>query len=280
LSHKRIVHKVLLTVALTLFILSIVQPWLWEKEQGHLHIDPSIFIFKRLWSYQVVMEVFLGSRLAESFTLRFQEYWFFNEFEYPRNTFQGWFLIFIFQIMAAITGTISLVREKIRGKPLLLVCTLMCSFLSLILCIFQLLRQAGPRGVDYSSINFDVGFSLALISLMFWTTPLWIFKLAERKILSLILLLVATAIPTVLFIKGIVSIFEFYIEMGGADFWLSWNQQLIGARARGIGRAIHLPFFVLALMCIPLFFISLLFLYRELQIRKGKRASVQSHDLK
>ena len=268
------IYKALLVVSLVLFVASIFLPWLSENGRSPLAVYPPIRIVSQFWSYQAVINVLYSSRLVDSFVLRFKEYWFSREFGYL-NVFQGWILVFLFQILAVATGAISVVKEKVKGKPLALICTITCSTLSLILCYFQLLRQSAPgRGINYLSVNFDIGFCIALISVILWIVPLWIDKLLRRKIVSLILLLVATGIPTVLFVIGLAAILSFYIRMGGGDLWFDWNRQLIGVTSRGAGTAIYILNFVLGLICIPLFFASTLFLYKEWQNRKKQKVTV------
>jgi hypothetical protein len=266
LSLEKAIYKNLLVFSLALFVVSIFRPWL--LEHGWSPFIPSMRKVSQFWSYQVVISRFHGASLKNSLVLMFQEFWFFREFGYP-EVFQGWILVFLFQILAVTAGAISTVKEKVKGKPLPLICTIACVTLSLLLCYFQFLKQSTLRGgYAYTSIYFDMGFFLALISGILWTVPLWIYKMMQRKIVSLVLLLIATAIPTVLFITWLVILVRFYIRMNSGDFLFDWNRQLIGVTSQGVTTALYIPIFLLGLICIPLFFTSILFLYKEWQIRR------------
>jgi ABC-type phosphate transport system permease subunit len=94
----------------------------------------------------------------------------------------------------------------------------------------------------------------------------------KRKTVFLILLLVVTAIPTVLFILNLVYILGSYIQTGGGYFRVDWHDQIIWLESRIGGVGMYIGLFVLALICIPLFFASILLLYKEWQTKKKKKA--------
>lgn len=276
MNLKKTIFKVLLVISLALSVISILLPWLWEKGRSPLAIYPPITSSSRFWSYQAVVNVFSGTHLTNSFVLRFQEYWIPSTLHaYPLNIYLGWFFVFVFQIIGIVAGATSTVKETVKGKPLPLILTITCSILSLILCCFQLFKQSAPgRGLVGLSVNFDIGFFIALISTVLWTVPLWIDKLMKRKTMSLILLLIASAIPTVLFIIGLVAILRFHIQMGGGNLWFDWNRQLIGVTSRGAGTAMYIPNFILGLISIPIFSASILYLYREWQSRNMQKRAL------
>lgn len=263
-------YRLLMVVSLSLYIISVFQPWLIERGTSPLAIHPPFGSVSRFWSFQVVIDLLQGNKLLNSIVLKFQEYWFASpRYVFPSGLFHTWLGVFVFQILGVITGATSIIKEKVKGKPLPLICTITCSTLSLILCYFQLLNQSAPgRGFSSLSINFEIGFSLALISVILWTVPLWIDKLLKRKTMSLILLLIATVIPTVLFMVFLFNIVRFYIKMGSGSLWINWNVPAIGITSRGAGTGIDIRFFVLGLICIPLFFDSIRLLYKEWRDRK------------
>lgn len=270
MNPKKRTYKALMVVSLALFVTSIFLPWVAEHRRSTLGGR----INSQFWSYQTIINVFYDTRRGYPLILRFQEYWFpSTEYAYPPNIYHGWFFVFVFQIIGIVTGAIGIFKENVKGKPLPLILTSTCLISSLILCGFQLLKQSAAGRSYIGSISapyFDIGFSLAIISTMLWTVPLWIDKLLKRKILSLILLLIATAIPTVLFIIVLAAILLWYIQMGGGDFWFDWNRQLIGVTSQGAGIAMYIPNFILGLICIPLFFASILLLYKELRNRRAR----------
>lgn len=233
-----------MVVSLSLFAISVSQPWLIERGRSPLAIFPPLYSVSRFWSFQVVIDLLQGNKLLNSIVLRFQEYWFASpRYVFPSGLFHTWLFVFVFQMLAVVTGATSIVKEKVKGKLLPLICTVIFATLSLILCYFQLLRQSAPgRGFSSLSISFDIGFFLALISAILWTVPLWIDKLMKRKIVSLILLLITTAIPTVLFMVFLGNFLIFYTEMRGAKLWVDWNVNVIGLESRGRATGVDIWF--------------------------------------
>jgi hypothetical protein len=86
------------------------------------------------------------------------------------------------------------------------------------------------------------------------------------------MLLVVTAVPAVLFIIFLLNIIWFYIKMGGGSFLVDWHNYIIGVESQGAGTGINIWFFVLGLICTPLFITSILLLYKERQSRKKRKA--------
>jgi hypothetical protein len=85
----------------------------------------------------------------------------------------------------------------------------------------------------------------------------------KRKTVFLILLLVATAIPTVLSIIGLGILLSFYIRMGGnVQVW--WHGNVIELAAHGEHLIMeNVVLFIFLGLCVPFFFASVLLLYRE-----------------
>jgi len=201
--------------------------------------------------------------------IQFQEYWFVSE---SSDIYHGWFLVFVFQILGIITGAISIVKERVKNKPLPITLTMVCLILPLVLLFFQsqLLIHS-----FLSYVHTAIGFSLALVSVILWTFPLWNDRVKQevgkRRIMFLIVLLIESAIPAILFIVGLIAILEFYIKMGGGYLLVDWKgfgNPIIGVESRGAGRGIDILFLPLGLTCIPLFFDSIRLLYKEWKNRK------------
>lgn len=96
----------------------------------------------------------------------------------------------------------------------------------------------------------------------------------KGKTVFLILLLVVTAIPTVIFILNLILFLSYYLQ-GATFLWVNWNAPLdeevmILYYDGGVG--MYMWVFVLGLICIPLFFASVLLLYKEWQNRKRLKA--------
>ncbi len=170
-------------ISLSLYVISVFLPWFIEHSQSPLAIFPPFRTVSRFWSFQVVMDNFQGNKLLNSLVLRFQEYWFVSPlYASPERVFQGWLFVFVFQILGVIAGATSVVKEKVRGKPLPLICAITCSILTLVVCFFQLVRQSAPgRGHAWTSISFDIGFFLALISVILWLVSPLIDKLMKQS---------------------------------------------------------------------------------------------------
>jgi len=66
--------------------------------------------------------------------------------------------------------------------------------------------------------------------------------------------------------------------MGGGEFWIDWVVPAIGVTAQGAASGMDIRFFVLGLICAPLFFASILLLYKEWKSRK-KQKSKENYDL-
>lgn len=252
--------------SLSLYVISVFLPWLIEVS----FISYRVRNVSTFWSFQVVM----NNKRVNPIVLRFQEYWFISSlYTSPEGVFQGWLFIFAFQILGIIAGAINIVKEKVKGKPLPMICTITCSILSLVLCCFQLLRQLAPgRGYLWLSASFDIGFRLAVISVVLWLASLLICRLRYRGIKRRIMFLIATAIPTVLFMVFLGNFLIFYIKMRGAKLWVDWNVNVIGLESRGAGTGVDIWFFALALICTPLFVASILLLYKEWQTKKKQKA--------
>jgi len=226
-----------------------------------------------------VTQVFLGGELLNSNILHFQDFWFLSEFS---HLYYGWFLVFVLQILGIITGAISIVKERVKNKPLPITLTMLCLIFSLVLLFFQ--SQLPRQYPFHSYVHTAIGFSTALVSVILWTFPLWNDRLkhevGKRRIMFLILLFIESAIPTILFIGWLVTILEFYIKMGGGSFFVDWKRfgnPVIGVTSRGAGRGIDMLFLPLGLTCIPLFFDSTRLLYKEWKNRKKQEATKHLH---
>lgn len=168
--------RLLMAVSLSLYTISVLLPWV--IEYGNLleinHVN-------RSWSFQTVTEVFRGNRPMDLLVWRFLEYWFFPPFStyLYLDISRDWFLVFGFQMIVVVTGAVGLVKEKVNGKPLPLVYSTICSILTLILGYFQWVRQLELRRQIVnvfvaSSVSFDMGYYLALISVILWLVSGWL----------------------------------------------------------------------------------------------------------
>lgn len=275
LSPRKLMYKFVMVISLSLFVISISQPWL-ILYTGSPRWSSSI---SRFWSFQVVTHVFRGGELLNSNILHFQDFWFLSEFS---HLYYGWFLVFVLQILGIITGAISIVKERVKNKPLPITLTMVCLILSLVLLFFQsqLLKQY-PIG---SLVERAVGFPFALVSVILWTFPLWNdrvkHEVGKRRTMFLILSFIESAIPAILSIVGLVAILEFYIKMGGGSLivdWKGFRWPIVGVESRGAGRGIAIHFVILGLTCIPLFFDSTRLLYKEWKNKKKQKATKHPH---
>lgn len=183
LSYARTIHKFLLIVSVSLFVISVFLPWLIERSQSPLAINPPIRHASHFWSFQVVMDTFLWSENSgNSVVLRLGEYWFLShEYAHPVYVFQGWLLAFVFQTLGILTGAIAIVTERVKGRPPPLIWAITFSALSLLLCCFQAVRQLDPaRGHAWTTVNLEIGFALALASVILWLVSLRTKRLRER----------------------------------------------------------------------------------------------------
>jgi len=179
LSFRRAVYRLLMIVSLGLYVGSVLLPWLIEHGESPLDIHPPIRNVSRFWSFQVVEDLFQGSRLVDTFVFKFREFWFASlSYAYPERVYRGWLLVFVFHMLGVIAGAISVVKENVREKPIPLFCAVACAILSLVVCSFQYVMQSAPgRGYSWLSVSFGIGFFLALIS-----TMLWLFSLSIKKL--------------------------------------------------------------------------------------------------
>lgn len=96
----------------------------------------------------------------------------------------------------------------------------------------------------------------------------------KRKIVFLILLLLVTAIPTFLFIIGNVFLLDFIIQREVGTPKVVWKENQMWLQLEidgkmGDGKLMINVFLPIALgICVPIFFASILLLYKEWQIRK------------
>lgn len=270
LSSRKLMYKFVMVISLSLYVISISQPWL-ILYTGSPSWSVSI---SRFWSFQVVTDVFRRGELLNSYILHFQDFWFFSEFS---HLYYGWFLVFVLQILGIITGAISIVKERVKDRPLPITLTMVCLILSLVLLFFQsqfyLLKQY-PIG---SLVERALGFPFALVSVILWTFPLWNdrvkHEVGKRRIMFLILLFIESAIPAILSTVGLVAILEFYIKMGGGSLVIDWKGfrwPIIGVESRGAGTGMDIHFVILGLTCIPLFFDSMRLLYKEWKSKKRR----------
>lgn len=85
-----------------------------------------------------------------------------------------------------VAGAVGIVKERVNGKPLPLVCSTICSILTLIFGYFQWVRQLESRKQIVnvfiaSSVSFDMGYYLALIAVILWLVSGWLhFHLTDR----------------------------------------------------------------------------------------------------
>ena len=77
------------------------------------------------------------------------------------------------------TGAIGILKQKVKDKPLPLIVSTICSIVALVLGCFQWLRQLEWGGsmsndITHFSVSFDIGFYLALISVILWLVSGWL----------------------------------------------------------------------------------------------------------
>ncbi len=259
-----------MVISLSLYVISISQPWLILYTGSRIWSSST----SRFWSFQVVTHVFRGEKLLNSYTLHFQDFWFFSEFS---HLYYGWFLVFVLQILGVVTGAVSIVKQRVKNKPLPITLTIVCLILSLVLLFFQ--SQLLKQHLYPSLVDRALGFPFALVSVILWTFPLWNdrvkHEVGKRRTVFLILLFIESAIPAILSIVLLVAILEFYIKMGGYLMvdWIGPRWLIVGVESRGAGRGMDIPFLILGLICIPLFFDSIRTLYKEWKNRKKQETT-------
>jgi hypothetical protein len=181
---KRVFCRLLMGVSLSLYVISILQPWVVERYFNILLPEDRSFQF---WSFQGVMGVVPDGNLS---VFRFFEYWTPQTDGWHPYAYQGWlwFSVFVFQIIAVVAGVASMVRERVKGEALLPISSTTCLILTLILGYFQFVRQLELHrehfdilGITGSSINIDIGFHLTLISVILWTISLSFDQLVKAK---------------------------------------------------------------------------------------------------
>lgn len=179
-----------MAVSLSLYAVSIFLPWM--IEYGNHAKDEELHCVNRYWSFQMSSDAegkARGMPFAERVLLwRFHEYWFFPPFftYLYLDISRDWFFVFIFQMIMVVAGAVGIVKERVNGKPLPLVCSTIGSILTLIFGYFQWVRQLELRRqiVDVfiaSSVSFDMGYYLALIAVILWLASGWLhFHLTDR----------------------------------------------------------------------------------------------------
>ena len=181
---KRVVCRLLMAVSLSLYTVSVFQPWAVERYFSLLLPENRSFQF---WSFQAVKGVVPDGNLS---IFRFFEYWAPQTDGWHPYAYQGWlwFSVFVFQMIGVAAGVASIVREKVKGESLLPIYSTTCLSLTLILGYFQFAGQLelhrehfDPLGITGSSINFDIGFHLALISVMLWIISLSFDQIVKAK---------------------------------------------------------------------------------------------------
>jgi len=184
LGIRKRISKVLLTVSLALSVVSIFQPLLIEQGTSPLAIYPPIRSIGRFWSYQSTRDVYQGDLLIVSYTVSFQEYWFDGgKYGMHSSVYLGWMLVFLCQISTVAIGLVSIVKERVKGYPLLTVCAVAASTITIILCVYQMGRHLDSgRGFGWHMAWFDVGFLFALLSFVSWLILLLIFRHRSRKL--------------------------------------------------------------------------------------------------
>ena len=174
-----------MAASLSLYTISVFLPWAIEKgASSRVWMDPKrTHHVRRFRSFQAEIEVFRDDKLMDLLVLRFLEYWSPQTNGLYAYLYHGWVLVLVFQVLAVMSGVASVLKQKGRGKRLVLDCSTACFVLSLALCIFQLVRQWELQGGWYRSmvfctnayclltINFDIGFYLALIGVILWIIP-------------------------------------------------------------------------------------------------------------
>lgn len=178
----RSVYKALLVASLVVFVVSIFLPWLSESDQFPFLIYPPFHIHGQFWPFQAVLNMPSGDNVAGSFTLRFHEFWFARDFVNPNSgimdlyphlwrrpdIYRGWMFVFVFQMLGVAAGILSIVKERVKGHPLPLVCAVVASSATLILGYYQFLQHSGWEGLGWLKVDVEIGFYFASISLILW----------------------------------------------------------------------------------------------------------------
>jgi len=91
-------------------------------------------------------------------------------------------------MIGVVAGAASIVRKRVKGESFLPIYSTTCLILTLILGYFQFVGQLELQrehfdilGITGSSINFDIGFQLALISVMLWIISLSLDQIIKAK---------------------------------------------------------------------------------------------------
>lgn len=175
-----------MAVSLSLYALSVFQPWV--VEDGWNLLVSRYYNIQKFWSFQLVIEVFRDDKLTDVFVFRFFEYWTPQTDGRYAYVYQGWVLVLAFQILTVISGAVSILKQKVRGKPIPLVCSTICSIATLIVGYFQsvrqfeLVREHVVLGYIPSTLSFDIGLYLALISVILWIISLSFDQIVHAKI--------------------------------------------------------------------------------------------------
>jgi magnesium-transporting ATPase (P-type) len=159
--------KKLMIFATIIYLISFFTPWIWMQYYFiiiELQLHPEIYppSFPRegwFWSFMAVIR----TTWNEGKVLVFHSYWFNRQEPY----YQGWFGVFIFQILTLTMALITILR-KTGDKKLSAAATALLSALPPILCVYQHSLQSTPH---VGTSQFFVGFWLSLISsLMFFVS--------------------------------------------------------------------------------------------------------------
>jgi len=174
-----------MAVSLSLYAVSVFLPWVVEDGWNSL---VSQYYIEKFWSFQWVGEVFRADKSIGLFVFRFFEYWSPQTYGLYAYVYQGWVLVLVFQILTVISGAVSILKQNVWGKPIPLVCSTICPITTLIVCYFQsvrqfeLVREHVVLGYIPSTLSFDIGLYLALISVILWIISLSFDQIVHAKI--------------------------------------------------------------------------------------------------
>ena len=171
LCISRFIQKLLKSVSLLLLLFAISQPWLledftlWWRGTPHVHGETQYWSFQRIPS--------IGHNLL------FSDFWF-PRVDYEAGIFYGWFGVFVFQVLTIFFGTVSIFKEKIKGREWHSDLSAVFLFLTMIMGVYQLVIQnevQSVAGYEWFSISLSDGFRTAILSAMIFLVACYL----ERK---------------------------------------------------------------------------------------------------
>ncbi|GEM_PF-4472769 len=160
-----IAFKLLQIIALTMVAFSIFLPWVSESGVSPLAIYPPLVVNIKYWTYQSVTNTNGYTTVST-----FQGYW--QSASDFRHSYASkvWFLMFVLQILTIALESLSVVRENVKRHSILFVGAILTLSAILILGFRQFNSISQDQGLNYHQASIEIGFWLALFSLILIVT--------------------------------------------------------------------------------------------------------------